>query len=325
MSFNTNDLETYLFRNMKNNGLFFLILWTALCQAQHYEGSLGKNKIHLSLEIYDHEVDAYYFYDEHLKSISLEGNRKNDALVLYKRLSEPEERKELFSLDVNGGKLVGTWQNGIKTAKVQLTKTTKDFQDFKQKRLKFKRDSVEKYDAKEIVWLTEKYSKQSFFRLGNGFSKDQRDFLNPKLDFIQRDYAETSLDCDFAEIYTEIELISDEYLSFLEHISTYCGGVHPNTGYRGYTFDLEKNTEIDKISDLHPYLDWYELLKKKYQNDESLQPECDYFLDHKEVWKYVDWVFTEKGITIIPEFAHALAPCEIEFYLTYKELEEKEQ
>ena len=44
------------------------------------------------------------------------------------------------------------------------------------------KDSIQKVNNLEIVWFKEKYSNISLFRIGNGFNKSQREFLNIKLD-----------------------------------------------------------------------------------------------------------------------------------------------
>ncbi len=174
---------------------------------------------------------------------------------------------------------------------------------------------------KELVWFTEKYSKISLFRLGNGFSKSEREFVNPCLDTIQMNYAGSALECEWMDMSLDVDMVSDKYVSFIEYYSVYCGGAHPGYNTEGYNFDLKNKVQLGKLTDVYPDIDIYQLLKKKYENDTDLDEEWRYFCGDNDVWEYSSWVFTENGVAIIPSFPHAMTPCEIEFDLTYEELQ----
>lgn len=302
-----------------------IFIYSIKTQAQTFEGTIGNHKIFLELDLDydDNQATAFYFYNSHLKNIPLEGTFNNSELILFEKYSTEKEKKELFTLSIKKNTIIGIWENKGNKLNVKLSKTTKNIDNFKLQKLEFVRDSVIKYGEKQLVWFTEKYSKKNLFRLGNGFSLSQRKFLNQKLDSIHTDYAFIGLECGWADMNIEVELVSEKYISFNEYSSTYCGGAHPNYNILGYNFDLEQKLQLNKLTDLYPNLDHYKLLKKKYKDDERLQSECGYFKDNKELWEYYSWVITKTGITITPSYPHAMTPCEISFSLNFDELESK--
>lgn len=308
---------------MKN---IFLILFTccfSFLQAQTYEGKIGKYPIFLELDkdYRDGRVTAFYFYKNQLDNIPLDGTNSDSEITLFQQYSKEEEKKELFSLTLNGNTLNGTWQNGDKTLQVELIQTNENLEALKRKNLSFVRDSVATYNQKELVWFTEKYSKKQLFRLGNGFTKAEREFMNPILDSIHLEYAMIGLDCSWADMYISVELVSDEYISFTEQSSIYCGGAHPSHNKVGHNFDLKNLVQLKSLTDYKPQLDYYQLIKSKYEDDTDLQDECEYFGGDEFMWKYCSWVLTDEGVVITPSFPHAMTPCEEGFFLTYEELE----
>ena len=304
--------------------IFIIIFFinSVYSQAQTYEGKIGKYPIFLELDMDydDNRVTAFYFYKSQLKNINLEGTYDNSEITLFEKFSIKEEKKELFLLSIKNNKIVGTWQNKGKELNVKLRPTTTNFEEFKLLKLEFIRDSIATYDKKELVWFTEKYSKKTLFRLGNGFTNSQREFLNQKLDSIHTNYAIIGLECDWADINTEIELVSNQYISFSEYSNIYCGGAHPSYNTLGYNFDYINKIQLYKLTDIYPKLNHFQLLKKKYDNDSEQQVECEYFNQGEELWEYCSWVLTKEGITITPSFPHAMKPCETGFPLTYDEL-----
>ncbi len=307
---------------------FLLILFTccfSFLQAQTYEGKIGKYPIFLELEKRNNDdyIRAFYFYKNQLDNIPLDGTCNGSEITLFQEYSKEEAEKELFSLILNGNTLNGTWQNGDKKLQVELFQTTENLETFKRKNLSFVRDSVVAYNQKELVWFTEKYSKKQLFRLGNGFTKAEREFMNPILDSIHLEYAMIGLDCSWADMYISVELVSDKYISFSEQSSIYCGGAQPSHNKVGYNFDLKNSIQLKRLTDYKPQLDYYQLLKNKYEADTGLQEECEYFGGDEFMWKYCSWFLTDKGVIITPFFPHALTPCKEGFFLTYEELEEE--
>jgi len=310
---------------MKHFQIVLLILFTITLQAQTFEGFIGKHSIFLELDadFKDNRALGFYFYKSQLKQIDLKGEFISNQLILHDKFPTKAEDQEDFTLVLMDNKISGIWTKNGKELEVNLTKVDDNLEQFKLKHLEFKRDSVSTYNAKELVWLTEKHSGKSLFRLGNGFTKEEREFVNPRLDAIQKQFAIIGLDCSWADFEIEIELISDRFISISEFSSIYCGGAHPNHNNAGYNFDLKNLKQLIKITDLYPGLNYYELLKTKYDNDSEQQIECDYFTYGKEIWDYCSWIITEKGISITPTYPHVLAPCETGFLLTFEELGQK--
>lgn len=303
--------------------LIIIAFFSIFSEAQTYKGIIGKYDIFLELDIdyNNNRATASYFYKSQLKHIVLEGTYKNSELVLFEKFTEKEDKKELFILSLKNDTISGTWQNKTSQLKVGLTKTTENLENYKLKNLEFIRDSISSYNTKELVWLTEKHSKKILFRVGNGFTKPEREFMNQKLDSIHKINAITGLECGWADITIQIELVSNQYISFSEFSSIECGGAHPSHNTLGYNFDYKNKIELHKLTDLYPNLNHYQLLKNKYDNDTEQQMECEYF-SNKEQWDYYSWVLTKDGVTITQSFPHAMTPCEVGFPLTYEELEQ---
>jgi len=303
---------------------FILTLSTICMQAQTYEGVIGKHQIFLELDI-DYNgngATAFYFYKSQLKNIFLEGNNDASKLILFEKFSDINEQKELFTLSVTNDKITGSWQNNGMTLAVDLTKTSKSFEDYKLSKLKYVKDSIISYENKELVWFTEKHSKQSFFRVGKGFKKSECEFMNAKLEEIHANYVMTQLDCIGMELKIELELLSNQYLSFNTYPYINCGGAHPSYNTEGYNFDFKNKKQLDKITGLYPNVNLFQALKKKYDNTNDLQSECEYFTQGEWIWENASWVMTKDGITFTPSYPHAMKPCEDGFPLTYKELEQ---
>ncbi|WP_132724765.1 hypothetical protein [Tenacibaculum sp. M341] len=305
----------------------FLIVVICFCfatNAQNYKGVIGKHEIFMSLEIDAENGDilyAYYFYNSQLKNIFLEGTNESSNLTLYETYSDVEDEKELFKLKMKDDVITGSWTNNGEILPVLLTKTTTDLNSYRLSKTTFIRDSISTHHNKELVWFTEKYSKTHLFRLGNGFSKAEREFLNPVLDSIHTKYAGFEFECNSLSLSIEVALISKKYISFTEYSSIDCGGAHPTHRTIGYNFDLKNKRVLDRLTDVYPGIDHYKLLKNKYSNDADLEVECEYFTDNSDYWKYYTWVFTNNGVDITPSYPHAMTPCETAFPITYKEIQ----
>jgi len=312
---------------MKHHFINILItLFSLSIFAQNYEGTIGKNSIFIEIDTdyNDNGVRGFYFYKSQLKNINLEGRKEGNTIILYLEYGDEKDKIELFNLKISENKFLGTWQNKGKKLPVELTLTTQNSQKYKQQQFRFNRDSVVAYNKKELVWFTEKYSNKSLFRLGNGFTKAQRNFLNPKLDSIHFRHAEMELECGVDNLSIDVKSVTNNYISILESYSIYCSGAaHPNYGQVSYNFDIKKNVQLKKITALFPDLDYYAKLKNKYKDDSDFQEECEYFTDnYTDVWDYCSWYLTEQGLTIIPQYPHAMTPCEEEFMLTHEEIKQ---
>lgn len=300
-----------------------LVFCTLHLEAQTYEGTIGEYPVFLELDTdyEDKRATAFYFYKSQLRNIFLDGSQSDTEIVLFEEYSTKEKQKELFTLSLNGDKISGVWQNNGKTLKVNLVETQTNLETYKSLNFSFVRDSIVAYGKKELVWFTETHSQKPLFRLGNGFTKSERAAINPMLDSIHQDMAQTALDCYFADTDIEVNLVSHRYISFTEYSSVDCGGAHPSHSIRGNNFDLKSKLELGKLTEVYPNIDLYKLMKNKYGDDNDLDRECDYFSNYESTWDEYTWCFTPQGVVVTPWFPHAMTPCRVGFSLTYEELE----
>jgi len=302
--------------------------------SQSYVGTIGKYPIHLEVNVYPHEKDStsgelegFYFYDSKLISIPICGRFNKDSVALidgyYFSHEKVFDADEVFDLTKKGNQLIGNFTLKDDTYKVVLTETEQEpLEHFRNPKLTFIKDSIANYKDKQLVWFHEKYSKLPLFRLGNGFTKEQRAVFNPILDAIHLEDAKDNLDCNsWFEISYEINLVSDNFISYLKQYSVYCGGAHPSHGNVGYNFNLETLEVVDEIEVLYPKVDFFQKLKSKYQESENdvQDEECETFIDNS-YWQYKTWSLTPKGIILIPNYPHAMTPCEEAYFLNYSEL-----
>lgn len=309
-----------------------LLLVPIIGWSQNYVGTVGEFPIHLEIIAYPNEDDAtsgeyegFYFYDSKLISIPIGGSYKNDSVTLidgyYYSPEKVMDADEVFELTIKGNQLIGTLKLKDVIYNVTLTETEQDiFEDFRNPKLTFIKDSIVSYKGKELVWFHEKYSKLPLFRLGNGFSKAQRAVFNPILDNIHLADAKDKLDCNsWFEISYNINLVNDNFISYLKYYSIYCGGAHPSHGNTGYNFNLKTLENIEDIETLYPNVDFFQKLKTKYHNTEDEhQQECETFVDNS-FWVYKKWNLTSEGVILIPNYPHAMTPCVEEFFLNYSE------
>lgn len=295
---------------------------SSIVHAQNYKGTIGKYAIHMNISTFgDNDLEVVYYYNFTLMNIKLEGNYKDSDFTFRKRNTTVDEKIECFTLEKIGNHFLGTWENDGKSLPVRLIQIEEDIEELKYSRFEFIRDSITVHGDKELVWFTEKYSGKYHFRLGNGFTAEQRNYFNPKLDSTHTYFAEIGLDCSWADLDVEIEFVSDSILSYKEISSIYCGGAHPSHGSSPYNLDLKNRKNLNEIFDLYPDLKYYQLLKIKYEEEFSPNVECDYFNGNAGQWNYISWIYTEKGIEISPSFPHAMTACIVGFLLTFEELE----
>ncbi|WP_344716021.1 hypothetical protein [Winogradskyella damuponensis] len=301
--------------------------------SQSYVGTVSNYPIHLEFSSYPHdnasssgELEGYYFYDSKLISIPLRGRYNDESITLidgyYFNPDRVSDADEVFQLTKKGNQLIGHLTLKEETYNVILTETDEEpLEEFRNPKLTFIKDSIVNYKDKQLVWFHEKYSKLPLFRLGNGFSKEQRTVFNPILDAIHLEDAKDNLDCNsWFEISYDINLVDSKFISYLKYYSVYCGGAHPSHGNVAYNFNLETLEVIEKIESLFPKVDFFQKLKTKYANAEAdLQEECETFVDDS-YWQYKTWNLTPEGVLLIPSYPHALTPCEENYFLNYSEL-----
>ena len=309
-----------------------MVLFPILGWSQSYVGTIDRYPIHLEINNYKNDddsdsgtLDGYYFYDSQLISIPLSGIYNRNTLTItdgyFYNEDSIEDADEFFQLKKEGQQLTGTVKLKEKTLQVVLTETQeKPLEDFRNPKLTFIKDSISNYNGKELVWFHEKYSKLPLFRLGNGFTKAQRNTFNPILDVNHLEDSKDKLNCNsWFDISYDINLVNDEFISYLQYYSIYCGGAHPSHGSADYNFNLQSLEVVEDIEALYPNVDFFQLLKNKYYNkEEEQQQECETFTDTSH-WDYKNWNLTAKGVILIPQYPHAMTPCEEDYFVSYSD------
>ncbi|MCL1943888.1 MAG: hypothetical protein FWF54_10130 [Candidatus Azobacteroides sp.] len=365
--------------------VLIVLFWChgSLFSVENYllKGKIGNSDIYMSVNDYssgnvddDETLDALYFYVSSLKDIVMRGNREGGKYVLYVNKSE-NGYDEKFVLSKNAaGEFKGTWNsaNG-KRLSVSLVPTSVqdidhhpygqlDFiKNLKQEDafnyirsglISFVGDSVADYKGKSFVWFKESHCNAPFFRLGNGFSTETLQAVNPKLDEIHLYNAISQLSCSAQWYYNEgnsieytirIEYLTDNLLGFSVFSSWFCGGAHPDFGEVGYLLDLNngKEYEIDEVlafdqsvttesqggfSAFSEYRSNYfgpgvfKLVNQieKFEKPDPEEDDCDY--TELEYWDFPSWHFTEEGIVFTPIFYRAARNCETGFLVPFSDL-----
>jgi hypothetical protein len=309
-----------------------IVLFPIIGWSQTYVGTVGEYPIHLEVDSYPNandttsgELEGYYFYDSKLISIPISGSFNKENITLtdgyYYNPEKVFDADEVFELKKKGNQLIGNLTLKDKTYEVVLTETEqRPLEDFRNPKLSFIKDSIVSYKDKQLIWFHEKYSEVPLFRLGKGFTKAQRERFNPVLDNIHLEDSKDKLDCNsWFEISYNINLVNAKFLSYLKYYSVYCGGAHPSHGNVGYNFNLETLEVIEDVESLYPKVNFFQLLKNKYKDDDEQQEECETFVDDS-YWQYKKWNLTSEGVILIPNYPHAMTPCEDEYFLSYSEL-----
>lgn len=362
--------------------LFFLLLLTNSYGAiadniQTLSGTIGKLPIYFEFSDDPGEdsmiYDTRYFYSAHLRDIVLDGYRNGQHYSFYAGEPEkPEERFELIKQD--DGTFRGTWNNS-KGKKLpvylrplvisSLTNPYSNYPFIKQLRkedlynyarscfMKFHTDSVNSFQSKTFIWVSEMHGAVPFFRLGPDFDTDVASRINPILTNIHLREGIVQLSCSSRWNYNgkengieyriHIGYLDLQLLGFEVFSSWDCGGAHPDFGGQGYLLDLVtgKNYDLDDIlafdksvtteqqsnfeafstyrsRHLAPQL--LELLNATYHFDTTStdSEQCNY--NDPELWVFPGWNFTEKGIEFRPSFPRVARMCEELFLIPFSKL-----
>lgn len=315
--------------------------------------------------------DSRYFYLNKGKDISLQGNVKGNHYTFYTSNYENDKEvvHEKFELVKDGNDFSGTWTNNggkpltvklsvidIKHVKnkfdqypaVQNLKDDNPYDYLRSSGLNFIQDSVVKYKDKEIDWFHETHSDVPFFSLGNGFSKDVKDRINPMLEDKRITEALNSLGCagrwgDGEIDYTiTVGYLDENLLGFYVFTNYDCGGAHPDFGGEGTLLDLHNGNsyELDDIiafdksvtSEKQSGFDTFSAYRTNFFAPQLMalqktinkidtyrkEDECDYM--NTDIWTFPSWNFTEKGIEFTPSFARVARACEEPFLIPFSKL-----
>lgn len=336
-----------------------LMLSTIVLAHKEYklQGTIGTVPIYMSIDDYsqedpndDRSLMGRYFYQSSLKDIVLWGNNKNNTYHLIVE-SGVDEIAETFTLIKKGDNFEGTWVGSKgKTLPVVLKpidvdniqnpyldiyfiskmKTQDPFNYARSSFIKLERNSVSDLNDKSIIWFSEKHCDAPFFRLGNGFEKEQLATINPMLDEIHFENILSQLSCSSNWSYsdgtgidytTTIGYLDNNLIGFDIFSSWFCGGAHPDFGGVGYLLDLNsgKSYDLKDIYDIDTSV-IYNLVKEQqgFQKPTGEDDYCDY--TELEYWEYARWTISKEGINFTPYFYRAARACEESFLVPFSKL-----
>lgn len=248
----------------------------AFCQDKTYylEGTLGKSKIYMKINVTASPIEPYaiYFYQNSLKDIPLEGSFKNKVFAFIVKHNDTIREKFILK-KVTNTNFEGTWSD-VKGKSFPVKLSPIDFINYKldlsekysdeklnfvkSKFLEFKKQKTTVYKNKVIDWYSEKHCNVLFFRLGETFSEKNKNAVNPVLEKIHIkniiDQLNCSSDFDYntgknIDYETSLTFLNNNLLGFKTASNWFCGGAYPDNGTQGYLIALNtgKNYEIDNI------------------------------------------------------------------------------
>ncbi|WP_130733491.1 hypothetical protein [Flavobacterium sp. J27] len=256
--------------------LFFLLIsWQIPAQNTYFlEGKLGKSIIYMEITEYDNNyIEGNYFYQTSLKDIRLNGKYNEDSYTLYFGNDYGEDFfEEKFELVKKESNFKGKWKNKAGKS-INITLRTIDFDRFKKtfsteieedlslvklNYLHFIQDSITIHKNQEIIWFKETHCEVPFFRLGNTFSEEIKNKINPILTSKHNKLVLNQLGCSSPfnyntgtgiEYTTTLSYLTEDLLGFHIFSSYFCGGAHPDFGGEGNLIDLQTGKEftLDEI------------------------------------------------------------------------------
>lgn len=323
------------------------------------EGTIGKSPVYMSLSIYppsstnsETRIMGTYYYKKSLKDIFIDGRIEDNDYILSVE-DGLDEIAESFRLAKKVNSFKGTWTNkNGKTLSVNLKPISRAqgnnqydnidiMSDLKANNLydyvrlsniQLKRDTVVSIGDKSFVWFSEEHCQAPFFRLGNGFTNQQRQIVNPILDKVHLRNILDQLQCTSRWYYNNdgagidynvsVDYIDDNLLGFQIFASYYCGGAHPDFGGMGYLLDLNNGASysLSDVYDLTPAI-ISKLLTERYHFEKPIDEDddpCDY--TDLSVWEFYSWSVNNEGISFTPSFPRVYRSCEDSFFLPYSDL-----
>lgn len=310
--------------------ILVIFLAVSVYSSTVWQGMIGKAQIFMSVDCNVEDLEKNlqdchfnsYFYQSSLQDINFMDEKYNsDKQEFILTVGNGEKVYETFYLHYTNQQFRGKWKDDHKIFPVSLTLEQIDNIDrIKAKFLKLsyiKKEQIEK--SKELVWIKERFSKTEFFRLGNGFSKSQRETINPILDQLQMEYSHNALSCYNSWEHasgmessgiSNLEYISDKLLSFSVNVSYDCGGAHPDFYTSHYTFDLDSG-HIYKLKEILNIADKPEKIRDLAFEEAGMKLEPSNVKDGNQYdpydlyYWYDDWDVTEKGIRFYLNFSSA--------------------
>ena len=294
-------------------------------------GSLKNSSIHLEeFEVMSNDPKAIF-------ELKMQGNTLTGAWSDFKN------KKKTFPIILH--RVTSRDMRGIKLPSTPMLNKWRLEQPYDYLRFDtaLKTVKTQTINGKKVEWLLEPKSNVTFLRL-DGQSKAVSDAL------IDEHYrvASESLGCindapDSFIYIPKISLYSKRILSISASVYYDCGGAHPDGGAENFNLDLStgKPLELEDVYHFVPipnglilnvdntsdaYSKYLEargaalktLILNQYKTFNSEKDCADVY--QTETLSYISWYLTSNGLIITPSFAHAMAACEEDFELPYKNL-----
>ncbi|MFC3625849.1 hypothetical protein ACFOKJ_06810 [Vogesella amnigena] len=210
--------------------------------------------------------------------------------------------------------------------------------------LKLVAGKIQRFQGYTLQWWREPVSSIASFRLQDGFDAATRQRLNQRLAQRQWQGVTDYFDCllggsraaggDFEQTVTP-RLVNRQLLSVSEFTSYYCGGAHPDFGDDPLNLDVTTGRELqledllwlgkgkpplvrqdnqDRVDIQYKYTVLAPWLQRQFARLHPAvfkaggQDDCDYNIP--EVWQFVSWYATPKGLYLGPSFGRAVRACE---------------
>jgi len=329
-----------------------------------WHGHIGKSEVYMVLPCDPNDKKTKkddcnygrYFYRSKLLDIELNESLPSTQEHSYRlqvkhSFDNNHTSEELFELNYENKQLIGTWKNKSNILPILLKPYTvtfncdyidECFNAIKKKFLTYSRGKTQKFPKlkKELVWIHEKNSNVSMFRLGNGFSSNIRNILNPIFDTHHTNDAITYLTCTSRWNYgsgmevldNDITYLSKDLIAYSQSLSYFCGGAYPDFYTHHTLYDLHTGKKY-KLEDIVVFSDhmpkntndnsdvWENyvnnLQAKKLRElgfktkgiDLKPQGEKDTYDPYIiEYWQYMDWSYEKEGIRFFLSF-HGAERC----------------
>jgi hypothetical protein len=195
----------------------------------------------------------------------------------------------------------------------------------------------EQIGTRTIQWISFTGIPVRSFRVVKGYPRPVMDSINDRLLEVLIENSQAHLDCtrypngEF-DVTVKKPFFSDAILSVARSFSYYCGGAYPDYGVDAINVDGQtgKSLNLDEVlffpdsvteksdpdaRDVSRSRGLRLLLKRLYPQQFSTSEDgCDY--DEDNVWSYVSWYATTKGLRIEPSFPHVVGVCRLEEWST---------
>ncbi len=308
--------------------LFTFFVHYSFTQTTLFQGQVGDFPIHLEIDLNKEQstCTGYYFYDRQLKHIPLSGSISENEITLTTS-ADQEGEKETISLIPSIYGFQGTWQkkNMIYPMYIEPYEDQKDFYFETYSKSNLEYEHTEFTDS--LIWMKEKHSGVSLFRLTNVFDEETKQWANSVLDSIHMQAALLQFQCE-SQTDFDLQFLDENMLSISEEYGYYChGAAHPNYGITGHTLDIKNKKVYQQLSDLIGHNLYIQYIQAKYKDDDfesDYLNDCDPFSSASiNYWEFANWYQTKDGLQIIPSYPHVLTPCALnyDFLLSHDEIE----